>query len=313
MIRWIHRQQAVTFLESRVMIMTGYEEILEGIYLLKTPFPPVWSGSVIVKGKEICLIDTGASTQVADTCIVPALKELNVEIGDIDWLLNTHCHGDHIGGHARIKELCPDIKVAVCKTGEEALKDPVKNAVRIRTKYPKYSPPPQAQLHGVKIDRVLEDWEQLTDRIAVISTPGHDSDCCCWYDRQTKTLITGDSLQGNGTITQGIGFYQSLDDYEYTLDKLDNMDVDNIINGHDYDQIGDVILGSVNARKALHACMEYVNLYNEIISTLLANGVTDSAEIAKVVIDKVGCGKPSYLFMSIYTVDNHKRRLLNWS
>ena len=53
-------------------------------------------------------------------------------------------------------------------------------------------------------------------------------------------------------------------------------------------------------RKALHACMEYVNLYNEIISTLLANGVTDSAEIAKVVIDKVGCGKPSILYVDIY-------------
>ena len=36
----------------------------------------------------------------------------------------------------------------------------------------------------------------------------------------TGTLITGDSLQANGTICQGIGFYQDLAGYEKALERL---------------------------------------------------------------------------------------------
>jgi hypothetical protein len=50
-------------------------------------------------------------------------------------------------------------------------------------------------------------------------------DCVCWYDIPTKTAITGDSLQGNGTPTQGVGFYQSLDAYESSVKKLYAYDI----------------------------------------------------------------------------------------
>lgn len=92
--------------------MEHFREVQDGIFLLKSPFPPVWSGVTLVRGEELCLIDSGASADVADGVIRPALAELGLGLGDIDWLVSTHCHGDHIGGHARIKELAPQIRTA---------------------------------------------------------------------------------------------------------------------------------------------------------------------------------------------------------
>lgn len=122
--------------------MEHFREVQDGIFLLKSPFPPVWSGVTLVRGEELCLIDSGASADVVDGVIRPALAELGLGLGDIDWLVSTHCHGDHIGGHARIKELAPQIRTACIEQAAPALRDPAANAVRIRTKYPRFSPPP---------------------------------------------------------------------------------------------------------------------------------------------------------------------------
>lgn len=120
--------------------MEHFREVQDGIFLLKSPFPPVWSGVTLVRGEELCLIDSGASADVVDGVIRPALAELGLGLGDIDWLVSTHCHGDHIGGHARIKELAPQIRTACIEQAAPALRDPAANAVRIRTKYPRLQP-----------------------------------------------------------------------------------------------------------------------------------------------------------------------------
>ena len=111
--------------------MEHFREVQDGIFLLKSPFPPVWSGVTLVRGEELYLIDSGASADVVDGVIRPALAELGLGLGDVDWLVSTHCHGDHIGGHARIKELAPQIRTACIEQAAPALRDPAANAVRM--------------------------------------------------------------------------------------------------------------------------------------------------------------------------------------
>ena len=203
------------------------------------------------------------------------------------------------------------VKIAACEKSAPRLKDPVGNAVRIRGRFPKYSPVPQTFLKAVEADRVLKENELVGGRIMSIYTPGHDSDCVCFYDVKTKSLICGDSLQGNGTICQGVGFYMSLDDYEYTLSKLESMDIENLILGHDYDGLGDIILGRENVKKCLASCREYVKKYDDFICSALKEGKTDTAQIAEELIDNLGVGVPEKLFMAIYTVTNHIERKEN--
>ena len=85
--------------------MLHFEELYPDIYLLKVPFSGLWTGVMLIMGEENCLIDSGAKDTAVDQHILPALAELGLDLQSVKWLLNTHSHGDHMGGHARITNL----------------------------------------------------------------------------------------------------------------------------------------------------------------------------------------------------------------
>ncbi|MBE6975970.1 MAG: MBL fold metallo-hydrolase [Ruminococcaceae bacterium] len=284
--------------------MERFQEIIPGIFLLKVPFGPVWTGVILLRGETNILIDTAATDNDVDSCIVPALAELGMTVGDIDYLVNTHCHGDHIGGNYRLRQL-GDFKVAAFSLAAPKIADPVPYAIQTRTKFPAHSPAPQSFLKGIGVDEILQDGDILAGRLQVIHTPGHDNDCVCWYDIPTKTIITGDSLQANGTICQGVGFYKSLTDYRCTLSKLWDMDIENILCGHDYEGIGYLITGKAAVKNTLGICKDYVSHYDCFIRSCRDSGCTDPAEIALRLIQEKGCGMPERLFMALYTVTEH--------
>jgi glyoxylase-like metal-dependent hydrolase (beta-lactamase superfamily II) len=231
-----------------------------------------------------------------------------MDLTSIKWLLNTHSHGDHIGGHARLTNLA-NLKVAAHKSSAPKVADPVPYAIETRTKFPEHSPAPQCYLQGVQVDRVLEDGEIIAGRLQVIHTPGHDDDCVCWYDLQTKTLITGDSLQGNGTPAQGVGFYKNLTEYLASVRKLQQLPIDNIICGHDYDEIGWNISGAEAVSKALQCCEDAVARYHNFILQQHRAGMSDSVELALALIRKHGCAMPEKLFLALYTVTQHLEKI----
>lgn len=286
--------------------MYKFEKVLDSVYLLKIPFSCVWTGVVLIKGEKNFLIDSGS--EPPEKYLLPALRDIGMDISDVDWLLNTHCHGDHITAHNDLV-VKYGIKVATFEGGASTLTDPASNAVRIRTKFPENSPPPQSWLRGVVPDVTLKDGEILEGRLQVIHTPGHDHDCVCWYDLKTGTLITGDSLQGNGTPTQGVGFYQSLPEYQASLEKLMALGAENIILGHEYDGIGDVILGVENVRKTLDYCKDRVEVYDCIIKKQIEDGISDPVDIALRLINEIGCGMPEKLFLALYTVTEHIKHI----
>lgn len=288
--------------------MLHFEEMYPDIYLLKVPFSGLWTGVILIKGEENCLIDSGARDADVDQHILPALAELGLTLDSIKWLLNTHSHGDHIGGHARLVNLA-NLDVAAYVTSAPKVQDPVPYAIETRTKFPAHSPAPQSYLQGVPVTQVLEDGEVVAGRLQVIYTPGHDDDCVCWYDIPTKTLITGDSLQGNGTPAQGLGFYKNLEEYLSSVHKLQQMPIENIICGHDYDEIGWNICGAAAVRNALQSCLETVQRYHAFILRQYQDGITDPVELALNLIRTHGCAMPDRLFLALYTVTQHLEKI----
>ena len=344
----------------------SFEEVLPGTYLLKVPFGPVWTGVVLVKyvpgasrpGAETAdagrvgyvLIDS--SHLDPEPYLIPALAELGLKLGDIDWLLNTHVHGDHIGGHHALVTKY-GLKTATLDSAADALRDPVTVAVRVRTRFPKNSPAPQSYLKGVEPDKVLKEGELLEGRFMAIATPGHDDDCLTWIDTVTGTAFTGDSLQANGTPTQGVGFYRDLAAYRRTLAKLRSLmlpqgeqpsearqpkaaetevrregaaetfvarlapQIENIVCGHFYDGIGDVIKGRDAVTKALAYCEERVALYGRKLRDFVSGvgGGADATNEAVLVplalklIGEVGCGMPESLFLALHTVSEHLKEM----
>lgn len=286
-----------------------FEEVLPDTYLLKVPFGPVWTGIVLVRGDANVLIDS--SHLAPERYLLPALADLGLKPSDIAWLLNTHVHGDHIGGHSALVTRY-GLKTATLASAADALRDPVKVAIRVRTRFPQNSPPPQSYLKGVKPDRLLQEGELLAGRFRVRATPGHDDDCLMWIDTRTNTAFTGDSLQANGTPTQGIGFYRSLPAYRATLATLAAERLSNIVCGHDYDGIGDVIRGEAAVADALAYSSARVALYASRIRAYVAAGVPVEAEpvtLARKLIGDVGCGMPDALFLALHTVSEHLKEI----
>ena len=288
-----------------------FEEVLPGTYLLKVPFGPVWTGVILVRGACNVLIDS--SHLDPEAYLLPALADLGLRPGDIAWLLNTHVHGDHIGGHHALVTKY-GLRTATLDTAADALRDPVKVAVRVRTRFPHNSPPPQSYLKGVEPDKVLKEGELLEGRFRALATPGHDDDCLTWVDTLTGTAFTGDSLQANGTPTQGVGFYRSLPDYRATLAKLSAENLTNVVCGHWYDGIGDVVRGTEAVRAALDYSAARTKLYGEKIAAYRAAGVPVEEEpvsLALKLIGEVGCGMPDALFLALHTVSEHLKRMKN--
>ncbi len=285
-----------------------FEEILPDTYLLKVPFGPVWTGIILIRGEKNVLIDS--SHLEPEKYLIPALEDLGMKPSDIDWLLNTHVHGDHIGGHYSLVTKY-GLKTATLRSSADALRDPVKVAVRVRTRFPKNSPAPQSYLKGVEPDRLLEEGERLEGRFYALATPGHDDDCLTWIDAATGTAFTGDSLQANGTPTQGIGFYRNLADYRKTLAKLSESGIRNLVCAHDYDGIGCVVKGAEAVGEALQYSAERIDLYDRKIKEYVAAGVPVEEEpvsLALRLIGEVGCGMPDALFLALHTVSEHLKQ-----
>ena len=284
-----------------------FEEVLPGTYLLKVPFGPVWTGVILVRGEKTFLVDS--SSVEPDKYLVPALGDLGLKPSDIDWLLCTHVHGDHIGGHHVLHEKY-GVKVATLDSAADALRDPVKVAIRVRTRFPANSPSPQSYLKGVEPDRLVAEGELLEGRFRAIAAPGHDDDCLVWLDTLTGTAFTGDSLQANGTVCQGIAFYRDLPAYRRTLAKLADEDIENIVCGHDYDGIGSVVRGREAVAAAIRHSAERVKVYGERVAAYVKEGMPvedEPVSLARRLICEEGCGMPERLFLALHTVSEHLR------
>ena len=286
-----------------------FEEVLPDTFLLKVPFGAVWTGIILIKGDKNILIDS--SHLEPEKYLLPALEKLGMNINNIDWLLNTHVHGDHIGGHYSLVTKY-GLKTATLDTSADALRDPVKVATRVRTCFPKNSPTPQRYLKGVEPNKILHEGELLEGRFCALATPGHDDDCLTWIDTKTGTAFTGDSIQANGTPCQGIGFYRDRKAYLCSLQKLSEAKLKNIICGHDYAGIGSVIQGTDNVISALQYCDERVNLYERKIKEYITSGIPIEDEpvgLALKLIGEVGCGMPDHLFLALHTINECLKHL----
>lgn len=106
---------------------------------------------------------------------------------NVEAVLLTHAHFDHIYGLNRVAELNPSVKVYTNKVGQEMLLDARKN-LSIYNETPfvfNYS----EKLHVVEDDDIIHSSDGLI--ATAIFTPGHNPSCITWII--DNNLFTGDS------------------------------------------------------------------------------------------------------------------------
>jgi len=79
-------------------IMKIYPITLPCIFGMKTV------NAFILKGDEVVLIDSGENTDESYAAMIAGLKSHQLEVTDIDRIVITHAHVDHIGMAQRVAE-----------------------------------------------------------------------------------------------------------------------------------------------------------------------------------------------------------------
>lgn len=291
--------------EQEDILKNQFEPVVPGCDVLFTPTGGPPAGVTLVRnGEGISLIDSGIDAAVVDGCIVPALAQLGLAPDDLDFVLCTHCHGDHIGGHARLRELAPRAKFGVFAAGAEKLRRPLFYSREIRAKFPAESPAPPAVLDGVEPDFLIEAGETVAG-LRLIPAPGHDSDAVAFFEPEKRLLVTGDSVQGNGTWGQGIALYMDRAAYRDTLMRLMALNAEVLVAGHRFEPFPPVLPGEEKVRSFLEESLSFSEKYDILIREAEEEGIHSVPEIARRLLERIGCGMPEKLFLACWTVASH--------
>ena len=160
------------------------------------------------------LVDTG--TGQSDSNLFSNIREIGIEPEDIDLIVNTHCHYDHVGGN----DFFPNAKIAIHKVDAIALRDP-ESELTVSSLFGAI-----VRKHDVDIE--LEEGDKIAN-FEVLNTPGHTKGGISLYDGEI--LISGDTIFSNGGVGR-MDIGGSPIDMKESLMRLKELDVEYLLPGH---------------------------------------------------------------------------------
>jgi len=180
-------------------------KVTERIHALKIPFKlrigpdktvDRFVFAYLIFGEHICLIDGGVAG--SEAMIFDYIKQAGRDPREIDWLVFTHSHPDHIGSGRELK------KQTGCKVAAHIDARPWIEDVDHQ-----YAQRPIGNFYdlvggSVEIDRGLEDGDHLDlgdgQTLEVFHTPGHSKGAISLLYNKDRALFTGDAVPKSGTV-----------------------------------------------------------------------------------------------------------------
>lgn len=210
----------------------------------------IWNWDSIVElffinGPTRALIDTGASYTPREY-VEPALESLGLKLTDIDVILNTHGHQDHMGGnHALLNQI--DAQVYMHREDAFLVED-----LEAHMNFIWYADQHvlgqdltarRAQfLHTVTgpsaVHRKLDDNEivDLGDdiQLRVVHLPGHSPGSIAYHWEDKGIAFVGDAVQGYGSKPGTFPLYYTARGYEQSMQRLASLQIETLALAHRY-------------------------------------------------------------------------------
>ena len=172
------------------------------------PFPVPPANVYLHKGEALTLFDAGANTDAAYETLEHGLREAGVRISDLDRILLTHHHLDHIGLSKRLKDVSGAVVMAhpaaaeqipymfddtMTRDHHEGLLAELGVPPDIREKVIARQHQYRALLDAFVIDQTLEDNASIGP-FTVHFRSGHSVTDVVYTHREERWAITGDHL-----------------------------------------------------------------------------------------------------------------------
>lgn len=210
--------------------------------------------TLIAEGDALTLVDAGWPGYVDD--VIASISEIGHRLADVEAVLVTHAHVDHIGSLPRLLEQHP-VPVLMSPTEvpharreyleQAGTADVVRNLWRprvlpwalhmIRNGAMDDPGVPEATDFGPGVG--TGDVIDVPGRPVPIATPGHTSGHTAYLVPGAQVLLTGDSLVTGHPLAASTGpqelmrfFHHDLDAMNASLDVIADVDADAIVPGH---------------------------------------------------------------------------------
>ena len=223
--------------------------VSERVYRIQAPYQGNAVHLYLVRGAKLALIDSGAADSPA-AAIEPALRELGLDWSDLDYVLNTHGHKDHLGGNGEVKAAAPRVSISVHETdahlaaGAEAhLQSRSDTSALLRLLgrddlLPEYEVVARRIVgKSVGVDRELVDGDVVDlgadVQLAVVHTPGHTDGSVCFFWEAESTVFSGDAVQGHGWRAGVTPIYYDAE-YVRSLERIEALGASTLCMGHTF-------------------------------------------------------------------------------
>ncbi len=201
----------------------------------------------LLKGDRVALIDTGTADSPGQF-ILPALAEIGMSLSDIDVILNTHAHLDHVGGNLGVRE-ASKAKIHI-HSADLPLAQSTEAQVEFMTAPLRGLGLPEAEIQqragfvrkmageAAGADVILSDGDTVDlgagMALRVVHNPGHTPGSVSYYWESEGVLLTGDGVNGLGTRPGDTPYYFNASDYRRSLAALAQLDFDVLGMSHAY-------------------------------------------------------------------------------
>ncbi|MHA2037416.1 MAG: MBL fold metallo-hydrolase [Promethearchaeota archaeon] len=184
------------------------------------------------------LIDTGVITKFNSLNYL-LTTEIGIKIEDINLVINTHEHFDHISANAYFQ--CP---IAAHRWAATKIQHTDELITKGRQR--------GVDLSNLKINIWLEDRNIIdigNTILKIIETPGHTSGSICIYEPFQQFIFTGDTLFKDATTN----IYESgsISEYINSLQFLYTLRINSFFPSH-----GKYVLGEENVRNEIHSSIK---------------------------------------------------------
>jgi glyoxylase-like metal-dependent hydrolase (beta-lactamase superfamily II) len=222
----------------------------DGIFQLPTDYPevcnaPLWS-YLLTSDDLFALVDPGVRSTFAAT-LSGTIGTLGLGLDRADLLLATHGHPDHSGGQSSWKDDAPQARIGAPLVDAPWVESFDRQWVQFWDDYPGVidNNPSHEFLASLcvpepTVDLLLRDGDEVTlgdRRLGVVETRGHSWGHCAYFDHESRTLFTGDAVQGRGipssdATTVFAPLYVDVDEARWGLRRLLEIPFDQMCPAH---------------------------------------------------------------------------------